>query len=163
MSIKILLALLTTSLMLTACGGSGAGNNATSTQLGNDENDSVNDGQITQPEIAMHNLVADEQFEFINKNQIRVELDLSAELASLDRLEQRAYISIYGAYHELVSGEYFVENANRVLAGDLQDGYYKSLFTQLGNQQEYLVEVWFYNGEPPLQKLLSIEDNRLTW
>lgn len=163
MNIKILFLSFMVGLTLSGCGGASSGSSSASVQQQEQVSEGGNEPGSAEAEAAMDNLVASEEFEFINKNQIVVDLDLSAELANLGMLEQRSYVSIYGAYHELESGDYYVQNANRLLAGDLQDGYFQSLFTRFGEQQQYLVEVWFYNGQPPLQKLVMVQDNRLTW
>jgi hypothetical protein len=154
-----LISLLFFSLTVNGCGGSGGGDSTESgnnTEEGNNEVNVVEEESVTEPRLTMDSLVAAEDFKFISKNKIQLVLALTNE-------QQRAYVSVYSKYQLLDSGDYYPDPVSKVVAGALQDGIYKESFTGLNNQQQYLIEVWFYDGSDPLQKELMVNDNRLLW
>lgn len=111
----------------------------------------------------MRELVASEDFNFINKYEVTVSLDLTEALDFNDQSGSRAYVSIYGDYQLLTSGIFYPDPSSRVLAGELNNGVFKHSFTALNNHTSYLLDVWFYNGEQPIQKELTLIENNLTW
>ena len=144
-----LISLLLFSLILSGCGGSGGGDAQENAEL-----------QLEQAEAVtttMDSLVAAEDFSFTSKKQIQVILELN------DYQDQRAFVSVYREYQLLDSGRYYPDSASRVISGQLQSGIFNESFTALDNQQEYLIEVWFYDGREPLQKELSVNNNQLIW
>lgn len=151
-----LISLLFFSLSVSGCGGSGGGDsteNGKNTEERNNEVYVVEAESTTEPRLTIDALVAAEDFTFSNKNNIQILLELT--------VEQRAYVSVYSKYQLLDSGNYYPDPVSKVVAGALQDGIYKESFTGLNNQQQYLIEVWFYDGSDPLQKELLVNDNRL--
>jgi len=108
-------------------------------------------------------LVANSEFDFTSKQQIDVTLDLIEELSYTDKIDQRAYVSIYRDYQLLDSGTFYPNASSRIIGGDLQNGIFNHSFVSLNNQSSYLVEVWFYNGEEPIQKEIEVVGNSLTW
>ena len=144
-----LISLLLFSLILSGCGGSGGGDAQENAEL-----------QLEQAEAVtttMDSLVAAEDFSFTSKKQIQVILELNYYQ------DQRAFVSVYREYQQLDSGRYYPDSASRVISGQLQSGIFNESFTALDNQQEYLIEVWFYDGREPLQKELSVNNNQLIW
>lgn len=141
------ISLLLFSLIVSGCGGSGGGDAQENAEL------------QAQPaaEAAMDSLVAAEGFAFTSKQQIQVRLALSAYQ------DQRAFVSVYRAYQYLDSGRYYPDSASRVISGPLQSGIFNASFTALDKQQQYLVEVWFYDGREPLQNELSVNNKQLIW
>jgi len=154
---------------LIGCGGGGGGGAATppaSTVIVENNETVVNTVEVVQvadTELPMSELIASADFTFTNKQQINVALDLSELLAVNNQTGQRAYVSIYGDYQLLPSGEIFPQASSRVLAGDLINGQFNHAFIAMNNQNEYLIEVWFYNGQPAIQKQEKVIDNRLSW
>lgn len=116
-----------------------------------------NNIEITNNEIVMDTLVADEGFTFINKKPIEVTLNFD------EYHNKRAYISIYQQYKTIEDGRLFPVSNSRVLAGPLVQGKFNQAFTQLDNTQTYLVELWFYDGSHSIQNLISLSNNQLTW
>lgn len=111
----------------------------------------------------MSALFAEPDFNFTRKQQIQVALDLSEYLDLNIDQGKRAYISIYCNYQLLQSVLFYPDSASRVLSGVLQDGKFNSAFVGLNNQSVYLVEVWFYDGEQPIQKEQRVNGNLLAW
>lgn len=113
--------------------------------------------------VNMSELKASEDFSFTSKQHIEVILDISDELALSGQTGLRAYVSVYSDYTLLSNGQFYADSSSRVLAGDLDNGHFDSSFVNLKSQSAYLIEVWFYNGDDPLQKELQIVDNSLIW
>jgi len=107
--------------------------------------------------LEMRELVAAQDFSFTTKNNIQVDIALN------DYQDQRAYLSIYSVYQRLDSGRYYPDSASRVIGGALQRGMFEHVFIGLNNQQQYLIEVWFYDGREPLQKVLPVNNKQLRW
>ena len=108
-------------------------------------------------------LVADSAFNFTNKQQVDVALDLISDLNLTGQIDQRAYVSIYRDYQLLDSGVFHPDSSSRVISGDLKSGIFNHSFISLKNQSSYLVEIWFYNGELPIQREIEIINNNLSW
>ena len=148
-------------LVLIGCGGSEvsqSSNNITSDVNANDLLNESGDEQV----IEMSELVASDDFTFSSKQTVNVSLELNDLLIERDQEDTRAYISIYREFQQLETGEYFPDSSTRVLGGQLNNALFNQKFTETDLQSEYLVEVWFYNGEAPIQQLLVLEGNELT-
>ncbi|MEH6451797.1 MAG: hypothetical protein V7782_02035 [Psychromonas sp.] len=154
-----LMMLISLALVVSGCGGSDGGDAADN---GNDLEEDSSDAYTIEAEIAtvakfaIEDLVADEDFLFIEKSNIQVLLELPGE-------EQRAYVSVYSKYQLLESENYYPDPASRIIAGALKDGNFEESFVALNNQQQYLIEVWFYDGSEPLQQALLVNQNSLIW
>lgn len=154
-------------LNLMGCGGSEGGGN-TSQNIDNVDSDTtstVDTVDIVDDEVSikMSELVASDSFDFVSKQQIQVALDLVELLNSTGQSEQRAYVSVYRDYKLLASDDFYPDSSSRVLAGELKGGLFNQSFIGFNNQSTYLIEVWFYNGDQPLQKEKTIVKNNLTW
>ena len=150
---------------LAACGGSGGGSQPESiTSVDNSDLD-VNaivetDGQAV---IEMGDLKASAEFNFTSKHQVKVSLDLTELIDFHNQTGQRAYVSVYREYMLLPSGIFYPDSSSRVLGGEINDGQFQHSFVSLNNQDAYLIEIWFYNGEPPIQKEQTIVASNITW
>jgi len=113
--------------------------------------------------VEMSELVASNDFSFTSKAEIEVNLDLSEELTSSGQSDLRAYVSVYSDYTLLSNGQFYADSSSRVVAGELNDDQFTSTFTSLQDQSSYLIEVWFYNGDQPLQKEQQIDHDTLIW
>ena len=152
-----LISLLLFSLILGGCGGAGGSAESTENKESAAGEPLVFAEPVEQAVLEMDSLVAAEDFTFTSKNQIQVLVELSAYQ------ELRSYVSLYREYQQLDSGRYYPDPASRVISGVLQNGIFAQSFTGLNNQQQYLIEVWFYDGREPLQKALSVNENQLLW
>jgi len=150
-------------LMLNACGGSGGGSEDAANVISESpeatltETVDIEPVAVEQALPAMRDLVAAKDFTFTTKNNIQLQLTLN------DYQQQRAYVSLYSAYQKLPSGRYYPDSASRVIGGALQSGTFEQSFIGLNNQQQYLIEVWFYDGREPLQKELLVNNKQLIW
>lgn len=148
---------------LIGCGGGGGGDSTPPPTIPDDPiDDPVND-LPEKATVEMSELKASDDFDFTSKQKIEVALDLTTLLASNGHAGLRAYVSVYSDYTLLDSGQYYANASSRVLGGDLLDGKFASSFTSLNAQDTYLLEVWFYTGESPLQREQSIVDGTLSW
>lgn len=160
-------------LFLVSCGGSSESpNTVDSSENSTDRNNAGNQtslnvvtdisAQSTQEEpeispIKMEDLVIAETFEFTNKTDISVLLDLP------DLTDERAYVSVYKDYQLLSNQQYYPHMDSRVVSGHLAQGKFSEQFVNLTNASEYLVEVWFYDGRQPLQKVVAVDVDKLQW
>jgi len=113
--------------------------------------------------LGMDQLVASDDFSFTSKETITVSLDLSSTLAESGQSGVRARAAIYSEYTLLSNGQFYPTAKSLVIAGDLDSGQFNSSFTRLKDQSVYLIDVWFYNGDAPIQLEKSIVDATLTW
>lgn len=159
---------------LIGCGGGGSSSSGNSSVGSNTSTDNSEVTQVTTVEteitqdnevtvMRMADLIASDDFEFTNKEQVDVALDLESELIDISQTGARAYVSIYEQYQVLPSGQFYPDAASRVVAGELQDGQFNQRFTAFNDDSSYLIEVWFYNGEPAMQKVQMLVNNKLTW
>lgn len=148
---------------LIGCGGGGDSETASTSNNETDIDEQVTVETPAEATVDMSELKASDDFDFTSKEQIEVSFDISDVLADNEKTGSRAYVSVYSDYTLLDSGQYYSNGSSRVVAGDLQDGAFNSSFTSLNDQSTYLIEVWFYNGDDPLQSVQSIVDNSLTW
>jgi len=165
--------------VISACGGSGGGGEAPTTAVTPTATPTpiptvaatpapVADSDIAQSEVAvamlaMNNLKAEAGFKFAIKQQVSVALDLTELLELAQQTGQRAYVSVYHEYTKLPTGGFYPNASSRVLSGEVSDGQFQHSFIRLNNQASYLVEIWFYNGELPIQKELTVAANNISW
>jgi hypothetical protein len=143
------------SLFIYGCGGSEGGSSSNE-----DSQASVvesSEEAVLIATVEMDDLLAEEDFNFTSKNQIEVSLSLA------DYQYERGYISIYSGYQQLDSGDYYPDSTSRVIAGAVVAGEFAQSFVSSTNNQQYLLEIWSYDGQPPMQKELFLQDNKLIW
>ena len=170
-NIKSVGAVLSLSILI-GCGGGGSGGSDNSsgsvsqtetlpaTEAVIEESNNVIESH-TQAELKMSELQAATNFAFSTKKEIEVNIDINTLLAENALLGERAYVSIYRDYALLPSGQFYPDSSSRVLSGNLSDGLFNQTFIALNNQSSYLIEVWFYNGEKPIQEELTLITNEL--
>ncbi|GLS91279.1 hypothetical protein GCM10007916_23480 [Psychromonas marina] len=160
---------------LLGCGGGGGGSSSAGSASVDSDSTAVSTAtQITTPVVEqldvvesealrMSELIASDDFQFTSKQQVNVSLDLDNLLAANNQTDARAYVSVYSQYQLLPSGQYYPDASSRVVAGDLQNGQFNQDFIAFNDSDSYLIEVWFYDGEPALQKQQVLLNNQLTW
>jgi hypothetical protein len=146
-------------LLIAGCGGSEGGSDISAEAQDSTVNgiDDVEQEQVETTSLSMDFLIADEDFTFANKNQV----DVFVELTDYD--EQRGYVSLYSVYQQLDSGLYYPDSTSRVISGALVNGLFEQSFFSVNNQQQYLVEVWFYDGQEAIQKVLTLNKDQLVF
>jgi hypothetical protein len=143
-------------LMLNACGGGGESEGTKNMpESASESSADLESASAEEAQLAIDSLVAVEGFSFTTKDTIEVIVELNDH--------QRAYVSVYSDYQQLDSDRYYPDSASRVLGGALQNGIFKQSFTGLNKQQQYLIQVWFYDGREPLEKELSVDNKQLIW
>lgn len=151
------LALFTMTLVsLTACGGGGGGGSDSVTS----SEEQVNNAEVTAETITatpapqqtaatrMQELNVSEDFNFDALTEQQISLSYS------QFVHTRAYVSVYSDFTELSNGEYIPKDNSRLVSGPLMEGQFQGAILALP-QQTYLVEVWQYQGQTPLQHLLT--------
>jgi len=113
--------------------------------------------QTQQPVFDINNLIAAPDFSFTTKSEITVNLVIE------QYQDQRSFVNIYRHYQQLDTGAYYPSPASRVVAGALSNGTFIHSFIGLNQQQRYLVEIWSFDGLPPLQRELTVNNNQLSW
>ncbi|GLR06281.1 hypothetical protein [Vibrio hyugaensis] len=144
-------------LALTACGGGGGGGG------GSSDNDSSTPppappAAVTVPEeeTTMQDLVVPEGF---NYNPVK-EGTLSVDISGFS--SQRAHLSLYKEFQEDNSGNYKASYPSKVASIPLNNGQADFDFNMSDSQGDLLVEIWFYDGTDPIQRVISASDTSLT-
>lgn len=107
--------------------------------------------------VSMADLNISEDFTFTTKAEVLLIVDLPIYK------EQRAQISLYQNYQQLENLSFHPDSNSKILSGALKNGAFEQVFYALNNQERYLLEVWFYNKKPPLQKELVLTNYELHW
>jgi len=141
-------------VIICACGGGGSGSE---TDTPAPAPAAVEPETSLDPIAELNTLVIAEDFSFTSKQEVTFTVSLPAYTG------ERVYVALYGNYRQLPSGEYYPIPESRILAGNMEQGQFRQLFTSLGGQQNYLAEIWLYDLSPPLQKELVLNDNTLDW
>ncbi len=145
----ILILCLSVFIMLSGCGGGGDSEAAAPIAPTVDQND--------EPVVDINTLVAAPDFSFTTKSDVTVNLNIE------QYQDQRSVINIYRQYQLLDTGDYYPKTASRVVSGPLINGHFSQSFIGLNQQTQYLVEVWSFDGSPPLQRELTVTNNQLNW
>ncbi|AUI88427.1 hypothetical protein BS333_19055 [Vibrio azureus] len=128
-------------LVLTACGGDG-GSSGSSTPP-------ISVTPEAQPEVTMTDLVVPDDFNFNPVTESSLEVDISGLTT------QRAHLSLYKSFTNDDNAGYVANYASKVASVPLSDGVANFDYTISDNQGEMLVEIWFYDGSDPIQKVIS--------
>lgn len=152
-----------TMLTLVGCGGSGGDSDTPPLPETEVQTESEAEINVEAAPLLMSELFADPGFMFTSKSTVVVDLDLAAVLDAHNQTGNRAYVSIYPQYQQLPSMDYYPDTSSRILAGEVNNGVFKSEFINVNNAAVYLIEIWFYNGAPPIQQEKLLADNLLTW
>ena len=149
----ILILCLSVFIMLNGCGGGGDSGAAAPIVQAVEPTPDQND----EPVVDINTLVAAPDFSFTTKSDITVNLTIE------QYQDQRSIINIYRQYQLLDTGDYYPKPASRVVSGPLLNGHFSQTFIGLNQQAKYLVEVWSFDGSPPLQRELTVTNNQLSW
>ncbi|WP_413112369.1 hypothetical protein [Thaumasiovibrio sp. DFM-14] len=161
---KIMLMIIVT-FNLTACGGGGGGE-SDSTQAtpgggsggtSDDLETSSTDNRDSTILEKTTDLVAPEGFDF-NPLQTRV-LDVDVSAVSL----KKAHLTVYSHFSELNGGEFVPVYNSKVLSAPLVEGAVSAVVTVSEANQQYLADIWFYDGSPSLQQIYNVTDEEWQW
>nr|WP_086938472.1 hypothetical protein [Thaumasiovibrio occultus] len=108
---------------------------------------------VTQTE----DLVAPEGFSY-NATQAKVlQVDVSSQASG------RAHLSVYSAYTQNSAGDRVPDYNSRLVSLPLSNGQAEVELTVANVTNDYLAEIWFYDGSPPMQMILSSDDSEWRW
>ena len=142
----ILIFCLTVLIALSGCGG------------GDDSSEEVVVTPVPVDPVADINaLVASPKFSFTTKTKIAVNIDI------VQNDNQRNHVNIYRDYQLMDDLRYLPNPASRVVSGSLVNGKFTHSFIGLNQQQQYLIEIWTFDGRAPLQRAITVNNNQLTW
>ena len=154
-------------LALTACGGGGGGGGGNSTpppptQTTVPEEDTTQQEETTEEETTvtvedatMQDLVVPDGFSYNPVTEGTLNVDISGFSS------QRAHLSVYKEFVEHSSGNYDARYPSKVASVPLNNGTANVDFNVSDSQGSLLVEIWFYDGSDPIQKVITSGDN--TW
>ncbi|AYO17561.1 hypothetical protein D0812_24715 [Vibrio owensii] len=155
-------------LALTACGGGGGGGGGGNitpppTQTTVPEEDTTQQEETTEEETTvtveedatMQDLVVPDDFSYNPVTEGTLNVDISGFSS------QRAHLSVYKEFVENSSGNYDARYPSKVASVPLNNGTANVDFNVSDSQGSLLVEIWFYDGSDPIQKVITSGDN--TW
>lgn len=135
-------------LGLTACGGGDGGSSSSTPSSPAEQESSAADTQ--QPTIlTTQQLSVPDGFDYDPSLVINSNIDISAFST------QRAYASLYRRYSAGEDQQWIADYSSRIASASLNEGKAKLEVTYGGEVESLLLEIWFYDGTPPLQKILS--------
>ena len=154
-------------LALTACGGGGGGGGGNSTppsptqttvaeeDTTQQEETTVEETTVTVENATMQDLVVPDGFSYNPVTEGTLNVDISGFSS------QRAHLSVYKEFVENSSGNYDAKYPSKVASVPLNNGTANVDFNVSDSQGSLLVEIWFYDGSDPIQKVITSGDN--TW
>ena len=132
-------------LLLSACGGdSGGGSGAVATP-------------VTTTATKMEDLIVPDGFDYNPMGDYELTIDISGITTS------RSFVSVYTRFTNKSDSSYKPDYSSKVIAGSLNAGTFDSSFSAPSVEDEFLVEVWFFDDQPPLQQVFTTSESQLTW
>ncbi|SDI83572.1 hypothetical protein SAMN04488540_103231 [Ferrimonas sediminum] len=161
MKIINLLSLLFMSALLVGCGGGGGGGSdtpqpPTPTTPADDPQDEPEDDPAAEPQpLTTADLVASPQMRFEGARRLKVVVSLGGD--------ERAFVSLYTHFEAGVQG-YQPNYQRRLASGGIHNGRFETEVMTGRDQQQILVEVWFYDvDKAPLQKVFPVSGQSVEW
>ncbi|EKO3865676.1 hypothetical protein JFR02_004860 [Vibrio harveyi] len=134
-------------LALTACGGGGGGGGGTSAPPPPTQT------AVPDEDPTMQDLEVPDGFNYNPVVQGSLNVDISGFSS------QRAHLSVYKDFKESSSGKYDAKYPSKVASVPLNNGTANFDFNVSDSQGNLLVEIWFYDGSDPIQKVISSGDS----
>ncbi|MEZ9579276.1 MULTISPECIES: hypothetical protein [unclassified Vibrio] len=164
-------------LVLAGCGGGGGGGGSTSTASPSTPSTPAtpsNPVTATTPVTAtpspspatsavaaqsytMSDLVVPNGFDYNSVEQFDLNIDISS--ISTDR----SFVTVYSRFSTRDDSTLKPDYSSKVIAGPLDNGVFASNFAAPVNHDALLIEIWFYDGQPPLQQVVSSGDSQIVW
>ena len=141
-----LISLLASTTLIFGCGGGGGGGGGGSTAA-------------PAPAVAstMSDLTVPDGFDYNPVEQHDLNIDISHISTN------RSFVSVYSRYSERSDATFKPDYSSRLLAGSLNNGQFNSSFTAPISEENILIEIWFYDGQAPLQQIVSSDVIQVTW
>ncbi|PTO55035.1 hypothetical protein CWN94_09010 [Vibrio splendidus] len=158
-------------LVLAGCGGGGGGGGSTSTASPSTPSapatpstpvtatpsPSPVTGAVAAQSYTMSDLVVPDGFDYSSVDQFDLNIDISS--ISTDR----SFVTVYSRFSTRDDSTLKPDYSSKVIAGPLDNGVFASNFAAPVNHEALLIEIWFYDGQPPLQQVVSSGDSQIVW
>ena len=164
-SLAVILA--TAPLVLAGCGGGGGGGGSASTPSPSTPSTPAtpstpvtatpSPSPVTVQSYTMSDLVVPDGFDYSSVDQFDLDIDISS--ISTDR----SFVTVYSRFSTRDDSTLKPDYSSKVIAGPLDNGVFASNFAAPVNHEALLIEIWFYDGQPPLQQVVSSGDSQIVW
>ena len=168
-SLAVILA--TAPLVLAGCGGGGGGGGSASTPSPSTPSapatpstpvtatpsPSPSTSAVATQSYTMSDLVVPDGFDYSSVDQFDLDIDISS--ISTDR----SFVTVYSRFSTRDDSTLKPDYSSKVIAGPLDNGVFASNFAAPVNHEALLIEIWFYDGQPPLQQVVSSGDSQIVW
>ncbi|MDH5902900.1 hypothetical protein L8S00_05740 [Vibrio splendidus] len=168
-SLAVILA--TAPLVLAGCGGGGGGGGSASTPSPSTPSTPATPstpvtatpspspvtGAVAAQSYTMSDLVVPDGFDYSSVEQFDLDIDISS--ISTDR----SFVTVYSRFSTRDDSTLKPDYSSKVIAGPLDNGVFASNFAAPVNHEALLIEIWFYDGQPPLQQVVSSGDSQIIW
>ncbi|WP_286300096.1 hypothetical protein [Vibrio apostichopi] len=166
-SLTVILAV--TPLILVGCGGGGGGGGSSSTPSpATPSTPAAPSTPVTgttssatsaaaAPIYTMSDVVVPDGFDYCSVEQFDLDIDISSISTA------RSFVTVYSRFSTRDDSTLKPDYSSKVIAGSLNNGVFASNFTAPVNHDSLLVEIWFYDGQPPLQQVVSSSDSQIVW
>lgn len=158
-------------LVLAGCGGGGGGGGSASTPSPSTPSapatpstpvtatpsPSPVTGAVAAQSYTMSDLVVPDGFDYSSVDQFDLDIDISS--ISTDR----SFVTVYSRFSTRDDSTLKPDYSSKVIAGPLDNGVFASNFAAPVNHEALLIEIWFYDGQPPLQQVVSSGDSQIVW
>ncbi|WP_059020773.1 hypothetical protein [Vibrio coralliirubri] len=158
-------------LVLAGCGGGGGGGGSTSTASPSTPSTPATPSNpvtatpspspatsaVAAQSYTMSDLVVPDGFDYNSVEQFDLDIDISS--ISTDR----SFVTVYSRFSTRDDSTLKPDYSSKVIAGPLDNGVFASNFAAPVNHEALLIEIWFYDGQPPLQQVVSSGDSQIVW
>ncbi|MEZ8111786.1 hypothetical protein ACED56_22075 [Vibrio splendidus] len=158
-------------LVLAGCGGGGGGGGSASTPSPSTPSTPATPstpvtatpspspvtGAVAAQSYTMSDLVVPDGFDYSSVDQFDLDIDISS--ISTDR----SFVTVYSRFSTRDDSTLKPDYSSKVIAGPLDNGVFASNFAAPVNHEALLIEIWFYDGQPPLQQVVSSGDSQIVW
>ncbi|WP_146447086.1 hypothetical protein [Vibrio cyclitrophicus] len=162
--------LVVTPLALVGCGGGGGGGSTStpsqsspstpetpSTVLTANPSPTPVTSTVAAQSYTMSDLIVPDGFDYSSVAQFELDIDISN--ISTDR----SFVTVYSRFSTRDDSTLKPDYSSKVIAGPLHNGMFASNFSAPVNHEALLIEIWFYDGQPPLQQVVSSSDSQIVW
>ncbi|CAV26017.1 hypothetical protein VS_II0486 [Vibrio atlanticus] len=105
----------------------------------------------------MDELVIPDGFDYNSVDQFDLNIDISN--ISTDR----SFVSVYSRFTTRTDSTYKPDYSSKVIGGPLDNGTFTSNFSAPLSEDILLIEIWFYDGQAPLQQVVASDGSQITW
>ncbi|GMQ48755.1 hypothetical protein [Vibrio sp. 10N] len=148
--------------LLVGCGGGGGGSDSgggTSTPPAAvpDPAPEPTPTPVAEAERTMEDLSIPDDFDYQPIEEYSLTVDATNDVNG------RAFISVYTEYNENASGDLEPNYESKVASQALSDGKGELSFNAAEHVGSFLVEIWTYDGNAPVKKLVKASNKNLSW